>query len=301
MWTSKMTTSIMVMVILLVIAMVTITMIWKLYSHAVLNGDDIDDVDNDDNDSFHDCNTNDMDSVADRVRYIEAVRRKAGCQSVRSSKNMIKQQLRSNPPSLYAQGDRVIVRLCDDKKNRLLTKRRKLYASVITTRKGHFRYEVQLSEGQRMGEHLVVDVSRITLGTRAQEKIKQHQAREGTGTGLQTAAYFSQMNSRYNIITSDSSFDSLIETAAQCDLEVKSNNAGGGNCMFISLEQLQKNGIFISHSEIRRRIVAYLARNHQIQSGNGDIVRLLGTTIFSTCPYDMKIPFFCSCCSPCSC
>ena len=91
---------------------------------------------------FHNCSTNDMDSVADTVRYIEAVRRKAGCQSVRSSKNMIKQQLRSNPPSLYTPGDRVIVRLCDDKKNRLPTKRWKLYAGVATTRKGHFRYEV---------------------------------------------------------------------------------------------------------------------------------------------------------------
>ena len=61
--------------ILLVIAMVTITMICNgnnnddlEVSHAVLNGDDTDDVDND---SFHNCSTNDMDSVADTVRYIE--------------------------------------------------------------------------------------------------------------------------------------------------------------------------------------------------------------------------------------
>ena len=126
-----------------------------------------------------------------------------------------------------------------------------------------------------MGEHVVVDVNRITSETRVEEKIKQQQAREGTDIGLQTAVYFSTMNSRNNIITSDSSFDSLMEIAAQYNLEIESDNAGGGNCMFISLEQqLQKNGIFINHREIRRRIVAYLARNHQIQSGNGEIVSL---------------------------
>ena len=63
------------------------------------------------------------------------------------------------------------------------------------------------------------------------------QAREGTDIGLQTAIHFSKMNSRNNIITIDSSFDSLIETVAQFDLDVESNNAGGGNCMLISLEQ----------------------------------------------------------------
>ena len=95
---------------------------WEVSSHTVLNGDDIDDAGNDDNDYFHNCSSNDMDSVTKRLRYIEAVRRKVDCQSVRSSKKMIKQQLRPNPPSLYAPGDRVIVRLCDDKKNRLSTK-----------------------------------------------------------------------------------------------------------------------------------------------------------------------------------
>ena len=209
------------------------------------------------------------------VTHLDVVGRKAECHNVRCSRCIINHQLRSNPPSVYAPGDNVIVKLRCEKENRLSRKRWKLHTGVVAAKLGDFTYQVQISAGLRTGEHVLVDVTRMTSETRAEEKMKQQQARDAIDISMQTTLYFSKMNSRNKAISRDSSFDALIETAAQYNLEIESDNEGGGDCMFISLEQqFQQNGVFITHREIRRRIVAYLAKHRQIQSGNGDIVSL---------------------------
>ena len=95
-------------------------------SHTLLQDYDIDDVVYEGNDKLYNCSTNDVDSAADRVRYTEAVRRKAKRRSVRSSKSrpMIKTAVTFHfilvvctRWNSYGQA------VCDEKKNRLSLKR----------------------------------------------------------------------------------------------------------------------------------------------------------------------------------
>ena len=187
-------------------------------------------------------------------------------ESARSAdKVMIKQNLAKYPPTAYNPGDVVLIKSdAVNKRGKLSISRKKTFVAVVREHRD-FLYTVTLLTGPACRD-LKVKVDKITSLTRAVETGKQSKAH------IESSEQYKNVMKLHRVMvfqkSQESGLEMLQRNALLHGLELDSDNAGGGNCLFLAIsQQLEKVfGTVRSHQDIRKDLVTFMSENPNLGS-----------------------------------
>ena len=208
-----------------------------------------------------DTNNVDM-SMQERKSSSESLRSEVKDSARSAAKEMIKQNLAKYPPTTYNPGDVVLIKGDAVKKPGRLTLSRPKSLLVVIREHRDFLYTVTLLTGPVSRD---VKVDKITSVTRAVETGKQSKA------NLESSEHKNVVKLHRVMVfqkSPESGIEMLHRNALLHGLELDSDNAGGGNCLFLAIsQQLEKVfGTVRSHQDIRKDLVTFMSENPTLGS-----------------------------------
>ena len=178
---------------------------------------------------------------------------------------MIKHNIAKYPPTAYKPGDVVLIKAdAVNKRGKLSISRTKAFLAVVREHRD-FLYTVTLLTGPACRD-LKVKVDKITSLTKAVETGKQSKAH------IDSSEQYKNVMKLHRVMvfqkSQKSGLEMLQRNALLHGLELDSDNAGGGNCLFLAIsQQLEKIfGTVRSHQDIRKDLVTFMSENPTLGS-----------------------------------
>ena len=199
-------------------------------------------------------------SFKEREACSEQIRSEVRSTARSADEEMVKQKLAKYPPTEYKRGQIVLLKAdAVSKRGKLSVSNSKAHWAVVQDHK-HFLYTVILLTGPA-GRKVKVKVDKITSITRAAEMGTLPKA--NTGSDKKYGNIEKLLKLMVFQTSPRSGIEALQRNALVQNLQLDSDNAGGGNCLFLAIaQQLEKVfGMVKSHKEIRKEIVKFLSKN----------------------------------------
>ena len=228
---------------------------------------------------------------------VQAIREKSKQRAVKENQKMIGKRLKKFPPSEYAIGDQVYVKLLkrDQRVKRGGTSivAPKVHdGTVIEADAKNYRYKISINHPDSRSDRRWIGVDDITSKKYSEEQKKKKAVRSKKGNQIgkqvqpkQSVANSFNLRSNFqhmqNLIIESLQLSaeeerrkaSLLQNAQRRNLELHADNDGGGDCMFYALQhQLLTHGIEIDASIIRQQVVEFLRSHPTLTTPDGNVV-----------------------------
>lgn len=241
--------------------------------------------------------------IDDHVTILSTIRKHATEKAKIESQKMVSKRLTKFPPSEYNIGEEVLVKfLGKDKRVKRggtsILAPKVLEGVVVESDKKNYRYKIELKQQTGKSVKRWIRVDNITSKRYEDEKKKKTTirrkkvihvpskqtsekdtaAKKKNGNTSQIRVNFEQiqhiiMESIQLHVEEERRTANLLRNARRRNLELHSDNEGGGDCMFHALRhQLFTHGIDIDSMMIRQQIVTFLRSNPTLTMPDGSVV-----------------------------